>query len=93
MKGRTIVLLGLGVILLLALFAMARPQSMSLQQRVQKDLATERARFLPQNSIDISQAMKLITFDEPNLLNPPTAQPPLLLYPPSAETLERLSGV
>ena len=93
MKGRTVVLLGLGVILLLVVLAMARPASMGLQARVQSDLANERKRFLPENSLDIAQAMKLITFDEPNLLAPPTSQPPLLLYPPSSETLERLSGL
>ena len=93
MKGRTIVLLGLGVILLLVLLAMARPTAIGLQARVQTDLANERKRFLPENSLDIAQAMKIITFDEPNIYAPPTAQPPLLLYPPSSETLERLSGV
>jgi len=93
MKSRTLVLLGLGVILLVALYSLSRPGAMGLQARVQRDLAVEKSRFLPQNSVDIAQAMKIITFDEPNIYAPPTAQPPLLLYPPSSETLERLSGV
>jgi hypothetical protein len=41
------------------------------------------ARFLPQNSLDISMAMGLITHDPPTMLNPPTPGPPLLLYPRS----------
>ena len=93
MKLRNIILLGLGVILVLAILAMARPAAMGLQARVQADLANEKARFLPENSVDIAQAMKIISFEPPNLLSPPTKQPPLLLYPPSAETLERLSGL
>lgn len=68
------------------------PGVMDLQGRVQQDLANEKKRFLPQNSIDISMAMKLITHDAPNMLAPPAPQPPLLLFPPSEETLERLSG-
>jgi len=92
MKLRNSVLLGLGVILLILLFTMSRSQSTSLESRVHRDLLVEKARFLPQNSIDVSQAMKLVTFEPPNPLVPPTPQPPLLLYPPSNEALERLSG-
>ena len=89
MKGRTIVLLGLGVVLLIVLFAMVRrPVSV-----MPDDQTKDRKRFLPENNVDIAQAMKMVAFDEPNLYAPPVAQPPLLLYPPSAETLERLSGV
>jgi hypothetical protein len=51
------------------------------------------ARFLPQNSLDISMAMGLITHDPPTMLNPPTPGPPLLLYPPSQETLANMCGV
>ena len=68
------------------------PGAIDLQSRVQQDLANEKKRFLPQNSVDISMAMKLITHEPPNILAPPTTQPPLLLFPPSEETLERLSG-
>ena len=92
MKLRNSVLIGLGVILLILLFTMSRSQSTSLESRVHRDLLVEKARFLPQNSIDVSQAMKLVTFEPPNPLVPPTPQPPLLLYPPSNEALERLSG-
>lgn len=92
MKLRNSVLIGLGVILLILLFTMSRSQSNSLESRVHRDLLVEKARFLPQNSIDVSQAMKFVTFEPPNPLVPPTPQPPLLLYPPSDEALERLSG-
>jgi len=97
MKRQTIVIGVLAVLLVLTFLLMGAQQKMfpgvvDLPSRVQQDLANEKKRFLPQNSLDISMAMKLITHDEPNLLAPPTPQPPLLLFPPSEETLERLSG-
>lgn len=97
MKRQTIVIGVLATLLVLTFLLMGAQQKMfpgvvDLPSRVQQDLANEKKRFLPQNSLDISMAMKLITHDEPNLLAPPTPQPPLLLFPPSEETLERLSG-
>jgi hypothetical protein len=92
MKLKNTVLIALGVILLILLVTMSRSQSMTMESRVHRDLLVEKARFLPQNSIDVSQAMKLVTFEPPAPLVPTTPQPPLLLYPPSVEALERLSG-
>ena len=97
MKRQTIVI-GVLVVLLILTFAMMGsqqavfPGAVDLQARVQQDLANEKKRFLPQNSLDIAMAMKIITHDEPNILAPSVAQPPLLLFPPSEETLARLSG-
>jgi len=59
---------------------------------IQKDIQKDHSRFTPAESIDIAQAMKLVTHDPPQMLAPPTSVPPLLLYPPSAEDLARLSG-
>ena len=97
MKRQTLVIGALVVVLILTFVLMgaqqkAFPGVVDLPARVQQDLANEKKRFLPQNSVDISMAMKLITHDEPNMLAPPAPQPPLLLFPPSEETLERLSG-
>jgi hypothetical protein len=97
MKRQTIVIAVLVVLLILTFLLMgaqqkAFPGVIDLQSRVRQDLANEKKRFLPQNSVDISMAMKLITHDAPNMLAPPPAQPPLLMFPPSEETLERLSG-
>jgi hypothetical protein len=97
MKRQTIVLGVLAVLLILMFVVMGAQQKMfpgvvDLQSRVQQDLANEKKRFLPQNSVDISMAMKLITHEAPNILAPPTPQVPLLMFPPSEETLERLSG-
>lgn len=97
MKRQTIVIAVIVVLLILTFTFMGAQQQMfpgvvDLPSRVQQDLANEKKRFLPQNSLDIAMAMKIITHDEPSILAPPVAQPPLLLFPPSKETLERLSG-
>jgi hypothetical protein len=98
MKRQTIVIGVLVVLLILTFALMGAQQQMfpgvfDLPARVQQDLANEKKRFLPQNSIDISMAMKLVTHEPPNMLAPPAPQPPLLLFPPSQETLDRMSGV
>ncbi len=85
------------VLLLLTFVLMGAQQNMfpgiiDLPARVAQDLANEKKRFLPENSVDISMAMKLITHEPPNLLTIASPPPPLLLFPPSEETLERLSG-
>ena len=97
MKTRVLVV-GVIVLLLILSFATlgvqqgAFPGVIDLPARVQRDLANEKKRFLPENSVDISMAMKLITHEPPRMLAPPGPQPPLLMYPPSEETLERMSG-
>lgn len=57
-----------------------------------RDIQRDKSRFEPRESVDIAMAMKLVTHDPPSMLNPPDKVPPLLLYPPSAEDLARLSG-
>lgn len=95
---RQYIVIGVLVVLLTLTFAVLGAQQkmfpgiIDLPARVQMDSTNEKKRFLPQNSIDISMAMKLITHDPPNMLAPPSPQPPLLLFPPSEEMLERMSG-
>jgi hypothetical protein len=57
-----------------------------------RDNERDKSRFEPRQSVDIAMAMKLVTHEAPEMLNPPSKIPPLLLYPPSAEDLARLSG-
>ena len=59
---------------------------------IKQDIEKDHSRFTSAESIDIAQAMKLVTHDPPQMLAPPQSMPPLLLYPPSAEDLARLSG-
>jgi hypothetical protein len=98
MKTRVLVIVGIIVLLLILSFTVLGvkqqvfPGVVDLPARVQRDLANEKKRFLPENSVDISMAMKLITHEPPSMLAPPGPQPPLLMYPPSEETLERMSG-
>jgi hypothetical protein len=93
MKRRTLLLAGLVLLLILGFLYLGSTQDVSMESRVARDRRRDVARFLPQNSLDISMAMGLITHDPPTMLNPPTAPPPLLLYPPSQETLANMCGV
>jgi hypothetical protein len=93
MKRQQLVLGGLVVLLILGFLYLVSAPDVSLQARVERDHKRDVARFLPQNSIDISMAMGLVTHDPPTMLNPPTPPPPLLLYPPSQETLANMCGV
>ena len=93
MKRQKLLLAGLVLLLILGfLYVMSSPD-VSMEARVERDRKRDVARFLPQNSLDISMAMGLITHDPPTMLNPPTPGPPLLLYPPSQETLANMCGV
>jgi hypothetical protein len=93
MNRRSLILAGLVFLLILGFLTLVSSQDTSQEARVARDHKRDVARFLPQNSLDISMAMGLITHDPPTMLNPPSPGPPLLLYPPSAETLASLSGV
>lgn len=91
MKLRTLILIGLVLLLVLLLGVLVRPNVAT--QIVQRDTARDLARFTPGESVDIAMAMKLVTHDPPKMLAPPEPQPVQLLFPPSAADLERLSGV
>jgi hypothetical protein len=93
MKRQKLLLAGLVVLLILGFIYLVSGPDTSVQARVDRDIKRDVARFLPQNSLDISMAMGLITHDPPTMLNPPTEGPPLLLYPPSQETLATMCGV
>jgi hypothetical protein len=64
----------------------------SSQQQMYLDTQADDARFIPSNSIDLQVANKTMVRASPDMLDPPTAPPDLLTYPPSAETLRELSG-
>lgn len=72
----------------LAAFHFAGAQN-SVMAEVGRDIVSSRSAF---DTVDIQQAMGLVTFDPPKMLNPPEPIPPLLRYPPSAEDLAKLSG-
>jgi hypothetical protein len=93
MKRQKLLLAGLVLLLILGFLYITAVPDVSTEARVERDRKRDVARFLPQNSLDISMAMGLITQDPPTMLNPPTPGPPLLLYPPSQETLANMCGV
>jgi hypothetical protein len=84
-----LVLLVLAVVLA---FAYITSTPNRIREKVDADIAKVNARFTPSESIDLSMAMKILTHDPPQMLNPPEKVPPLLVFPPSAEDLAKLSG-
>jgi hypothetical protein len=84
-------LLALVVAVVLA-FAYATMPPNRLRQKVDADIAKVNARFTPTSSIDLAMAMGMATHDAPQMLNPPEKVPELLVFPPSAEDLMKLSG-
>lgn len=57
--------------------------------KVDEDIRSAESAF---HTVDLDQAMKVVTFDPPKMLNPPDIIPPLLKYPPSPETLAQMTG-
>ena len=89
--NRALAILGFTAIVVLG-FGWLVMNSDAKMAYIAKDIAKDHSRFSPSESIDVAQAMKLITHDPPKMLAPPSNIPPLLLYPPSQEDLARLSG-
>ena len=88
---RNAALLLLGVAVLIGLIYSLIPQDVKTAS-IAKDIQKDHARFTPAQSVDIAMAMGLVTHEPPRMLNPPTDAPVLLLYPPSAGELARLTG-
>jgi hypothetical protein len=78
-----VVLFGLGVLV-------AKPDVK--MAAIAKDIQKDHSRFTPSESVDVAMAMKLVTHEAPRMLNPPKEPNVLLLFPPSAEELARLTG-
>jgi len=79
-------------LLVLVGFAYLIAPTTPLAAKIASDVAKVNSRFTPDESIDVAMAMKMVTHEPPQMLNPPASPPPLLLYPPSDADLERLSG-
>jgi hypothetical protein len=90
MRTRDLVVTALVILLALGFWSLANPPT--YQAQVLKVDAIERKRFTPEDSVDVAMAMGVLIQDPPHMLNPPQPGPPLLLYPPSAEDLAKLSG-
>jgi hypothetical protein len=92
LKTRDYWLLGLVAVLAVLFGVMSAVPSSPVVSDAEKAVQIEQSRFSPTNSLDIAMAMKLVTHGPPKMLAPPSPSPVTLLYPPSAEDLERLSG-
>lgn len=85
------ILAGVVLVVVLAVlhFAGVLKTKNSILARVDQDVIAVDKSF---QTIDLDQAMKVVTFDPPKMLNPPDIVPPLLKYPPSSETLAQMTG-
>ena len=61
-------------------------------RRLYIDRSTDESRFDPASSIDIQMANKTVTHASPSLYFQPAVPTGLLVFPPSAATLEQLNG-
>lgn len=91
-QTRKYILVALVAAILLGFITIVLPPSNVVARMVQEDIVKDNARFTPGESVDVAMAMKLVTHEPPRMLAPPAAIPPLLLFPPSEQDLERLSG-
>jgi hypothetical protein len=89
---RNFALVGLVLALVLGFGVLVWRKDVKLDA-ISKDIVKDHSRFTPSESIDVAQAMRLVTHDPPKMLSPPQAAPPMLVYPPSAADLARLSGL
>jgi hypothetical protein len=85
-------LIALGVALVVGFTFIFTPRDPKIAF-IKDDIVKDHARFTPGQSIDVAMAMKMVTHAPPRMLNPPAALPPLLLYPPTASDLAKLSGL
>lgn len=64
----------------------------SHDRRLDAEKSLDDARFNPENSVDIQFAEGIAKHDPPHILASTSGPGPLLLYPPSEDTLRSMSG-
>lgn len=62
------------------------------ERRLHLDVGLDQARFNPNTSVDLQWANGTAVHDSPNMLHRDRDVSPLLLYPPSDDTLRSMSG-
>ncbi len=88
---KNLAILGFVLILVIGFGVLALKPDLKMAA-IASDIQKDHSRFTPSESIDVAQAMKLVTHEPPRTLAPHEPVPALLLFPPSAEDLARLSG-
>ncbi len=61
-------------------------------RRLHIDVGLDQERFNPNTSVDLQWANRAVTHDSPNMLHKDSDANPLLLFPPSSDTLRAMSG-
>ena len=89
---RNLAILGFALMLILGFGVLVWTKDAKIDA-IAKDIVKDHSRFTPTESIDVAQAMRLVTHDAPKMLAPPAPGQTLLMYPPSVGDLARLSGL
>ena len=61
-------------------------------RRLKLDMGLDQSRFNPNTSVDLQWATGMATHDSPNMLHKDRDANPLLLYPPTDDTLRSMFG-
>ena len=61
-------------------------------RRLHLDMGLDQSRFNPNTSVDLQWATGRVTHDSPNMIHKDRDVSPLILYPPSDDTLRSMSG-
>ena len=88
---KNLAIVGLVLVLIIGFGFLAMRSDIKMAS-IASDIQKDHSRFTPAESVDVAQAMKLVTHDPPRMLAPHEPVPALLLFPPSSEDLARLSG-
>lgn len=62
------------------------------RRRLHREIMVDQARFDPNTSLDLQVADGTVGHDSPNMLEKGKDNSPLLIFPPSQEVLQELSG-
>jgi len=61
-------------------------------RRLYLDIKKDQNRFDPLTSVDLQWANKSVSHDSPNMLHKDKDTSPLLIFPPSQQTLQEMCG-
>ena len=91
-QGLTYTTLALKLVVVYLLYDLWTAWTRSDARRLYLESGRDQARFNPATSVDLQWATKSVVHDSPNMLHKDVDSSPLLLYPPSQETLKNMSG-
>ena len=90
--GKIMTALSLGLLVVYLLKSVWTDYVRSDARRLHLEMGRDQARFNPANSIDLQFANKTAVHDAPSYIGKDVDNSPLLIFPPSPETLHQMNG-